>query len=107
MLPNCDNSTANRTANVIDSSRAARFYCGEKRWQSLAATPINLNVEVPDLLPQRIAVEAEQVGRTNLVAARGRQRRGQQRNFDLLEDAVVEARRRHAIREAGEVRRQV
>src|SRR5947207_14317558 len=104
MLPNCDNSTANQTANAIDSSGPARLYCGGKRWQSLAATPIDLNVEVPDLLPQRVAVEAEQVGRTNLVAARGRQRCGQQRHLDLLEDAVVEARRRHAVREAGVVR---
>jgi hypothetical protein len=42
----------------------------------LAAAPIDLDIEVPDLLAQRIAVEAEQVGGTDLVAACGRQSRG-------------------------------
>src|SRR5215216_1651099 len=107
MLPNYDNSTTIGPLKRSIPSRATRFHSGGKRARSLAAAPVDLNVEIPDLLPQRVAVEAEQVGGADLVAARGRQRRGEQRHLDLLEDAVVEARRRHAVREAGEVRGQV
>src|SRR5689334_21335027 len=42
-----------------------------------APASINLNVEVPDLLAQRIAVQPEQVGGADLVAAGGREGRGQ------------------------------
>src|SRR6478735_6541442 len=101
MLPNCDNSAAHPAAKAIDP----RILTYSRR--GLAAAPIDLNVEVPDLLPQRIAVEAEQVSGADLVAARCRQRGREQRHLDFLEDAVVEARRRHAVREAREVRRQV
>src|SRR5258705_2096855 len=107
MLPNCDNSAAIRPQKRSIPSLATPPYCEGKRVQSLAAAPVNLNVEIPDLLPQRVAVETEQVSRANLVAAGGRQRRGQQRHLDLLEDTVVEAGRRHAVGEAGEVRRQI
>ena len=58
--------------------------------QPLTAAPIDLNVEIPDLLPQRVAVEAQQIGGANLIAARGRQRRREQRNLDFLEDPVIE-----------------
>src|SRR6185437_7782943 len=68
---------------------------------------IDLNIEVPDLLAQRIAVQSQQIGRADLVAAGGCQRCGQQRHLDFLEDAVVEARRRHAVGKAREVRRQI
>src|SRR3954468_5309254 len=113
MLPNCDNSAAIQPLKRSIPSRSTRLYyegkrdCEGKRVRSLAAAPVDLNVEIPDLLPQRIAVEAEQVGRADLVATRGRQRRGEQRHLDLLEDAVVEPRRWHAVREAGEVRGQI
>src|SRR5437660_7037959 len=107
MLPNCDNSAAIRPLKRSIPSRATRLYCGRKRLQSLAAASVDLNIEIPDLLPERVAVEAEQVGRADLVAARGRQRCGKQRHLDLLEDAVIEARRRYAVREAGEVRGQI
>ena len=36
----------------------------------LTAAAVNLDVEIPDLLSQRVAVEAKQVGRADLVAAR-------------------------------------
>src|SRR6476646_9692201 len=97
MLPNCDNSATDQLLKVIDPKPFSPVFVPEearlrgKRVRFLAAAPVDLNVEIPDLLPQRVAVEAEQVGRADLVAARGRQRRGEQRHFDLLEDAVVKA----------------
>src|ERR1043165_6606690 len=107
MLPNCDNSATIEPLKRSIPSRSTRFHCGRGARNPLAAAPVDLNVEIPDLLAQRVAVEAEQDGRTDLVAAGGRQRRSQQRYLDLLEDAMVQARRRHAVREAGEVRGQV
>ena len=47
--------------------------------KSLVPAPIDLNVEIPDLLPQRIAVEAQEIGGANLIAARCRQRRREPR----------------------------
>ena len=75
--------------------------------QPLIPAAVDLNIQVPDLLPQRIAVEAEQIGGANLIAARRRQRRREQRNLDFLEDPVIEPRRRHAVGEARKMRRQV
>src|SRR5579863_5267703 len=69
--------------------------------------PIDLDVEVADLLAQGVAVEAQKVGGANLIAAGRSQGRREQRDLDLLEDAVIEARRRHAIGEAREVRGQI
>jgi len=46
----------------------------------------------------------EQIGGADLIAPGGRQRRGQQGYFDLPEDPVIEARRRHTIRETREMR---
>src|SRR4051812_10980060 len=73
----------------------------------LAPAPIHLDIEIPDLLPQRVAVEAEQIGRADLVAAGRRERGREQRHLDLFQDAVIEARRRHAVREALEVRGEI
>src|SRR6201986_2071432 len=53
----------------------------------LAAAAIDLNIEVPDLLAQRVAVQAEEIGGTDLVAAGRGERSGQQRHLDLLQDA--------------------
>src|SRR5882757_10453512 len=80
----------------------ARLECPQRplasrSWDTrLSPAAIDLNVEVADLFAQRIAVEAEQVGGADLIAAGRRQRRGQQRHLDLLEDAVIEPRRRDA-----------
>src|SRR6266851_9970574 len=71
---------------------------------ALITAPVNLDVQVANLLPQRIAVEAEQVGGTDLVAPGRRQRRRQQRHLDFLQDPVIEARRRHAVGEPGKMR---
>src|SRR5689334_24442485 len=73
----------------------------------LTPAPVDLDVEVADLLAQGIAVEAEQVGGANLVAAGGGERGRKQRDLDLLEDAVIEAGRRHAVRETREVRGEI
>src|SRR5712672_358424 len=83
----------------------ARFasYCTRLR-ANLTPAAIDLDVEIANLLPQRVAVETEQVGRADLVAAGRRQRRGQQRHLDLLQDAMIEAGRRHAVGKAREVR---
>ena len=100
MLPNCDNSAAHLQNRIPRSAPWAVA-------RSLVSAPINLDVEIPDLLPQRIAVEAKQVGGADLIAPGHRQRRRQQRHLDLLEDAVIEARRRHAVGEAREMRGQI
>src|SRR3954447_26314587 len=99
MLPNCDNSAAVRPGKRSIPSRLPPALCIEGSDSLLPAASVHLNVEIPDLLAQRVAVEAEQVGRADLVAAGGGQRRGQQRHLDLLQDAVIKARRRHTVRE--------
>ena len=67
--------------------------------EGMSLTPKALTAE-----GERVAVEAEQVRGADLVAAGGGERGREQRHLDLLEDAVIEAGRRHAVREALEVR---
>src|SRR5580700_56190 len=67
-----------------------------------AAGAIDLDFQVADLLAQRIAIDAKEIGGADLVAAGCRQCRRQQRPFDLAKDAVIKARRRQAVVEAGE-----
>src|SRR3712207_4192468 len=50
----------------------------------------DLDVEFAQLLAQRVAVEPEQLGRPDLVAARRRQGKLQERPLDLAQDPVVE-----------------
>src|SRR6266404_3587144 len=78
-----------------------------RRLSRLAPAAVDLDVQIADFLPQCIAVEAEQVGGAALIATGRGQRRGQERHLDFLEDAVIEAGRRHAVREAREVRGQI
>src|SRR5665213_3235995 len=107
MLPNYDNSTA----CIAVKMRNPRAVLGANRripaQEALTAAPVDLNVEIADLLPQRVAVEAQQVGGADLVAAGRRQRRREQRDLDLLEDAVIEPGRRHAVGEDRKMRRQI
>jgi formate/nitrite transporter len=49
----------------------------------------NLNIEVADLLAQRIAVDAEKIGSTVLVAAHSGKRGRQERKFNLTQNAMV------------------
>src|SRR5262249_25385866 len=67
----------------------------------------DLNIEVANLLPQRVAVDAEQVGSPDLIAPGCRQRSRQQRVFDLAQDPVVKAGGRKAIIKRPEVARQM
>src|SRR6478672_4535591 len=80
---------------------------GLKRPARLIAAAVDLNIEVADFLAQGVAVDAEQIGRANLVAAGGSKRGGQQRIFDLAQDAVIEPRRRHPVLETGEIARKM
>src|SRR5215208_7993405 len=70
---------------------------------TLPARAHHLDVEVADLLAQRVAVDAEQVGGADLVTAGSGERGREQRVLDLAQDAVIEAGRRHAVGEAGEI----
>src|SRR5262245_44847447 len=49
----------------------------------------HLDVEVADLFAQGIAIEAQQGGGADLVAAGGRQGRHQQRALKMLEHAII------------------
>ena len=51
--------------------------------EGLVAPAENLDVEVADFLPQSIAVDPQQVGRPDLIAAGGGQHGGQQGMFDF------------------------
>src|SRR5690349_5459456 len=90
MLPNCDKSAARR--RIYPSVCAL-----------VAAAAIDLDVEVADFLAKRVAIDPEQIGGADLVAARGRERRRKQRIFDFAQDAVVEPSRRQTVLEAGEI----
>src|SRR6478752_1800686 len=97
------------TASAIRTGSAplGRGELSHRPLRRLAPAPIYLDIEIPDLLPQRVTVEAEQIGGADLVATGGRERGREQRHLDLLQDAVIEARRRHAVREALEVRGEI
>src|SRR5436305_14684736 len=62
--------------------------------EPLGTAAVHLDIEVANLLPQRVAVEAQQVRGADLVAPCRGQRRRQQRHLDLLEDPMVQSRRR-------------
>src|SRR5829696_3725447 len=72
-----------------------------------AAGTDHLNVEIANFLPQRIAVHAKQIGRPDLIAARRYKRRREQRILHFAQNAVVQAGRRQAIIEAGEIAREI
>src|SRR5262245_33828312 len=78
--------------------------CETARRESLIKTGMysvpaakDLNFEVADFLAQCIAVKPEQIGGTDLIAARGRESRRQQRIFDLPQNAMIEPGRRQAV----------
>ena len=75
--------------------------------QALIPAAIDLDIKIADLFAQRVAVDPQQVGGADLVAARGCERRRQQRIFDLPQDAVIEAGRRQAVIETGEICREM
>lgn len=58
------------------------------------ATACHLNIEVSDLLSERISVNSEQIRALGLISTRRLKRDFDQRCFDLAEDSRIEARRR-------------
>src|SRR5882724_1898486 len=105
MLPNCDDSTAcPPEATLACMLRVRKTRDRRSNRQILIAASVNLDVEVANLLPQGVAVKAQQVGGANLIPPRRRQCRRQQGHFDFLEDPVIEARRRYPVRETRKMR---
>src|SRR5215470_5309911 len=80
------------------------FHAG---YEPSAAAAEYLNIEIADLLAQRVAVDAEQVGGADLVAAGGRERHRQERMLDLAQHPMIEPGRRQLVAEAREVGRQM
>src|SRR6476646_1219685 len=93
MLPDCDKN-------------GARKWAFAARWISAAGAD-DLDVQIADLLAQRVAIDPEQVGGPNLVPTSRRQRGGQERLLDFAQDAVIEARRRQGVAKVRKVARQV
>src|SRR5215471_13287116 len=67
----------------------------------------HLDIQIADLLAQRVAVDPEQIGGADLVAAGGGERHRQERMLDLPQNAVIEPGRRQLVAESGEVRRKM
>src|SRR6266853_4320175 len=110
MLPNYDDSAACPAVGLHWPAAFAitiPLRSGLRAPAALITAPVNLDVQVANLLPQRVAVEAEEVGGADLVAPGRRQRGREQRHLDFLQNPVIKPRRRHAIGEPGEVRRQI
>src|SRR6185312_14721513 len=82
MLPICDNCVERSVATATTHNVAAAFTAVTGVGRSAPGAD-HLDVEVADLLAQCVAVDAEEIGGANLVAARCRQCGGQQRVFDL------------------------
>ena len=59
-------------------------------------------IEIADFLAQGVAVEAEHLGRLDLVAAGRRQRRGDQRRLQFAQQAMIEPDRRQVVAERPE-----
>src|ERR1035437_9001662 len=92
MLPNCDKNAAQNHSEANPPV-------------SVAAE--NLNIKIADFLPQSIAIDAQQVGGADLVAAGGDKGRCQQGIFDLPQDPVIQAGGRQTVVEPGEIRGQM
>jgi len=64
--------------------------------------PNHLDVEIPNLLAQRIAIQPQHGGRLDLVAPGRGQRQLYQRPLHFGQHLVVDAGRRHAVAMGGE-----
>src|SRR5690606_37803776 len=62
---------------------------GGRPFRPLLQAADDLNVEVTDLLAERVAVDAEEVGRLDLVSARGGERHAEERLFEFPQHAVI------------------
>src|SRR6266516_4679252 len=92
MLPNCDYSAA--------MPPAVRKILPRRRSTGGADY---LDFKLANLLAQRVAVDAQEIGGADLIAARGGERGRQQRIFDLPQDPMIKARRRQGAFEIGEI----
>src|SRR2546423_1485667 len=92
MLQNCDKKVRRRTPTRRNAS---------------AIGPKHLDIEVADLLAQRIAVDAKEVGGADLIAARGCQGRRQQRMPPPARHAMIGAGGRQVVAEAKKMGGQV
>src|SRR6266704_383619 len=63
----------------------------------------HLDLQLADLLALGVAIDAQEIGGADVVAARGGERGRQQRIFDLPQDPMIEAGRRQGAVEIGEI----
>src|SRR5262249_369709 len=83
---------------------ADRHHSNARIKNASAATAEDLNIEIADFLPQRIAIDPEQIRRPDLVAPRASPSHHGERMPDLAQDAVVKAGGRQSVAESREVR---
>ena len=82
-------------------------HCNKKCWL-LRSQPANyLEAEVADFFPERVPVEAQEMGRADLIAARRRKTDGKKRPLDLLQHAIVEPRRWEMVSLPQEILREM
>src|SRR5579883_111018 len=102
MLPDCDNSLALATAIRLTAMRASH-----RRRHPAASLPaggaVDLDVQIADLLAQRIAVDPQKVRGADLIAPGGGERRGQKRRLHFAQDAMIKAARGQPLVEAGKI----
>src|SRR5690242_2538305 len=80
----------NRSPSASKTQPASRLWpAGRGLAPLLNPRTDHLNIQIPDLLAQRVAVDAEQVGGADLIAARCRECCGQQRVLHFAQDAVI------------------
>src|SRR4029453_12183669 len=105
----CRNATFPRRADKFEAGHPPLYLrvCLSRETPNLSAGAEYLDVEVADLLAERVAVDAQQIGGADLVATGRSEGCGEQRHLDLAQDAMIEARWRQAVREAGKVGRQI
>ena len=95
------------TTMLLNCDKSGAQFEPINRMEKLSAGADHLDVEIADLLAQGVAVHPQQVGRADLIAARCRQSRRQQRVLDLAQNAVIEPGRRQTLAEISEVARKV
>src|SRR5690606_406616 len=66
-------------------------------WTASLEAPDNLDMKVPDLLAQRIAVEPQELGGAKLVALGRQKGEFDQRPFDFAQNAVIEPSGRQGV----------
>ena len=97
-LASFDAQSCNSATMLQDCDKLA----AGRRIPSLAETPDQSadgadrpQIEIANFLPQCVAIEAEDLGRLDLIAARRRQSRGDKRRFQFPEQAMIKPYRGH------------